>query len=114
MKCPSTLLLDLTGFKGLADRTSTSFLVPNTFPLLPGPCSFVRLSDEWKRGRNLVETGRRNAEGIRTVRGSQSVRSFIGGWFFTLSRTRLFEEIQLRSEDVEWAKQGPRGLDPSL
>jgi hypothetical protein len=66
MKCPSTLLLGFTGFKGRADRTSTSFPVPNTFPSLPGPCSFVRLSGEWKRGRNPVGTGRRKAEGIRT------------------------------------------------
>ena len=104
-------MLGLTGFKGLADRTSTSFLVPISFPFLPGPCSFARLSDEWKRGRNPVGTGRRKAEGIRTV-PRFTVSQFHREEVLLLYREHtLFEEIQLRSEDVEWAKQG---LDLSL
>ena len=45
---------------------------------------------QMEAGRTLVGTGRKE---LRTVRGSQ-FRSFIGRRFFTLSRTRLFEEMQ--------------------
>ena len=40
--------LALQAFRGLR----TALVVPalqSLFPLLPGPCSFVRLSDKWKR-----------------------------------------------------------------
>jgi hypothetical protein len=98
--------LALQAFRGLrtalvVPALQCPALAPISFPPPSRPVFFRAAVGQMEAGRTLVGTGRENKNRPRFT-----VSQFHRGRFFTLSRTRLFEEMHLRSEERSREQQG--------